>query len=184
MVRFFLAVAPPAPLLNEIDAFRGRWGHPHHKVEPHITIQPPFLWEGRPDPWLEVAAKVVEQIEPFPVELKGTGRFARSRVLFLQPVGDGLERLQAMVTKALVGILPDDGRRPQRQGFHGHITLAAGRFGITDERIEAMEAEAKQESFATASFRVESLQVYRWGPGEHRWSRYRDLPLGENGGHP
>lgn len=181
MVRFFLAVAPPAPLLDEIEAFRGRWGHPHHKVEPHITIQPPFLWEGRPEPWLEVAAKVVGQLKPFPVELEGTGRFARSRVLFLQPVGVGLERLQAAVTKAMVGILPDEGR-PQRPGFHGHITLAAGRFGITDERIDAMEAEAKREQFAAARFEVKSLQVYRWGPGEHRWSRFKDLPFGENGG--
>lgn len=175
-------MAPPAPLLTEIEEFRGRWGHPHHKVEPHITIQPPFLWDGPVEPWLSVAAQAAVQIEPFPVELTGTGRFARSRVLFLQPVGEGLERLQAAVTKALVGILPDDGRR-QRQGFHGHITLAAGRFGITDERIDAMEQEARREPFATARFAVKSLQVYRWGPGEHRWSRYKDLPLKENGGH-
>lgn len=181
MIRFFLAVAPPAPLLAEIEAFRGRWGHPHHKVEPHITIQPPFLWDGRPEPWLDLAAGAARQVAPFPVQLQGTGRFARSRVLFLQPVGEGLERLHATVTKALAGILPDEGRR---QGFHGHITLAAGRFGITDERIAAMEAEAKQEPFATASFTVDSLQVYRWGQGEHRWSRYQDLPVGENGGHP
>lgn len=176
MIRFFLAVAPPAPLLAEIEAFRGRWGHPHHKVEPHITIQPPFLWEGPTDPWLSVAAREAAQIQPFEVALTGTGRFPRSRVLFLQPEGAGLDRLHAVITKALAPILPDEGR-PPRKGFHGHITLAAGRFGITEERIEAMEAEAKREEFARASFTATHLQVYRWGTGEHRWSRYRELSL-------
>lgn len=177
MTRFFLAVAPPAPLLDEIDAFRGRWGHPHHKVEPHITIQPPFEWNGSTEVWLEAVRGAVRQLAPFPVELRGTGRFARSRVLFLQPVGAELERLQSLVERSLVDLLPPDDRRRSGQGFHGHLTLAAGRFGITDERIDAMEQEAKGEPFATASFTVVALRAYRWGPG--RWERFKDLPLGQ-----
>jgi 2'-5' RNA ligase len=177
MARFFLAVAPPAPLLSEIDAFRGRWGHPHHKVEPHITIQPPFEWEGSPEPWLQAVYGALRQVAPFPVQIEGTGRFARSRVLFLTPKGEGLGRLHALVTGALADLLPPDDRRRSGQGFHAHLTLAAGRFGITDERIDAMEAEARREPFAAAGFTATSLRAYRWG--DRRWERFKDLPFGQ-----
>jgi 2'-5' RNA ligase len=176
MTRFFLAVAPPAPLLEQIDEFRGRWGHPHHKVEPHITIRAPFEWDGSAEPWLEAVRGAIRQVAPFPVQFKGTGRFG-SRVLFLTPVGEGLERLQSLVMAALVDRLPPDDQRRQGQGFHGHLTLAAARFGITDERMEAMDVEAKGEPFATAPFTATALRAYRWGDG--RWERFVDLPLGQ-----
>jgi 2'-5' RNA ligase len=177
MTRYFLAVAPPAPLLTEIDAFRGKWNHPHHRVEPHITIQPPFVWERSPEPWLRVAAEAAKTVKPFVVQLAGTGRFPRARVLYLEAKSDALADLHRAVTGALVNLIPQESGRPQPP-FHPHLTLAAGRFGIDEGGLAQMEAEAVAQPFARAAFPVTHLRVYRWGQGDRAWQRWKDLPLG------
>lgn len=178
MARYFLAVAPPEPQLSQVDALRARWGHPHHKVEPHVTIKAPFLWSGAPDQFLAPVADALASIAPFDCRLGGTGRFPGAKVLYLKVAGDGLLPLHMAVVQALAGLLPPDGR-PSHEGerYTPHLTLAVGRFGIDVKGLEAMEVEAKAELAALAPFTVSALRCYRWSEAG-RWERHQDIPLG------
>lgn len=177
--RYFFAVTPPEPLLGQIEAFRGRWGHPHHKVEPHVTIKAPFLWPGRPDEFLAPVRAVCRQMQPFQAQLGAPDRFVRNRVLFLTMTGQGLLPLYRAVGEALKGILPPDPRTGGGgERFTPHLTLAAGRFGIDDEGLAAMEKEARQELVNLPPFAVTTLRCYRWQGSPGRWHTLCDLPLG------
>lgn len=180
MVRYFLAVSPPEPLHSRIETFRKRWGSPHHRVEPHITVKVPFEWAGSLAPVLKAAADGCASIPPFEITLGAPGRFRGARVLFLSlQVPPGLQALHEAAIAALQPYAPVRlGSHEGGRDYHPHLTLASGRFGIDDAGLDAMEAEAGAELGSLPPFAVTSLRVYRWGPGEHRWSQLRDLPLG------
>ncbi|HEY8347971.1 MAG TPA: 2'-5' RNA ligase family protein [Symbiobacteriaceae bacterium] len=176
--RYFFAVTPPEPLRGQIEAFRGRWGHPHHRVEPHVTIKAPFRWPGRPEEFLAPVRAACRQIEPFEVQLGAPARFERAQVLYLSMTGAGLLPLHRAVKEALRGVIPPDPRVRESHRFVPHLTLAAGRFGIDEEGLDAMEAEARRELTGLPPFTVTSLRCYRWEVGPGRWYPFCDLPLG------
>lgn len=177
MPLYFLAIAPPEPLLSRIEAFRTRWGNPHHQVEPHITVQIPFRWHGPTAPFLGAAGQAAAMVTPFALQLGAPARFGGGRVLFLTAAGSGLTHLHHAVVGALAELLPaaDRGRDPSP--YAPHLTLASGRFGISDADMSAMERAAAQELAGLPPFRVSSLRCYRKGEGPGRWERFRDLPL-------
>lgn len=177
-MRFFLAIAPPEPLLSRIEAFRTKWRNPHHKVEPHITLRPPFDWDGNPALLLQLARDGCRRARPFPLTLGPTGRFQRSRVLFLSvQAGPELPALERALTAALSSISRPNGRSADL-AFHPHLTLASGRFGIDDSGLDAMEQETASVLANLPPFTVARVRVYRWGSDDHRWSRLEDLSLG------
>lgn len=176
--RYFFAVNPPEPLLTQIDDFRGRWGHPHHKVEPHVTIKAPFVFPGRSEEFLAPVREVCRQIQPFEARLGAPGRFTRSRVLYLTMTGRGLAPLHRAVAGALQGIIPPDPRARGPERFTPHLTLASGRFGIDEDGLDAMEAEARVELADLPPFIIRTLRCYRWEGSPGRWHTYCDLPLG------
>ncbi len=185
MVRYFLAVTPPEPLFSRIETFRKKWGGPHHKVEPHITVKVPFEWAGNPAPVLKAAGDACAAAAPFELTLGAPGRFRGARVLFLSVhVPPALQALHESVITALQAYAPVRPGSHEGPGeYHPHLTLAAGRFGIDDAGLDAMEAEANQVLSNLPPFTVDRLRVYKWGPGEHRWSRLQDLGLGRTQPH-
>jgi 2'-5' RNA ligase len=136
-VRLFVAVTPPAEVLDDLDAAvtaaragRGdrrdlRWTGPE---DWHVTLA--FLGEV-PGPVAERLAPQLEQAaagaEPFPLALAGAGAFpapVRARVLWCGLGGDrsALAALAAAVAAATTraGAAPPDDGRP----FSPHLTLA------------------------------------------------------------
>lgn len=177
MPRFFLAITPPEPLLSQIEAFRGRWGHPHHKVEPHVTVKPPFEWTREPEGFLTAARAACLKVRAFPARLGPPGRFARSGVLFLTVVSEDLSDLHLRVSADLAGLVPPEAR-PHEGGYHPHLTLASRRFGIDEAGLAQMEAEARAELSDLPPFTITALRCYRWQTDQGRWQTYRDVPLG------
>lgn len=179
VVRYFLAVTPPGDLQDHIETFRGRWNHPHHKVEPHITVKIPFEWAASAAPFLQAARTACAGIAPFELELGSPDWFASGRVLFLSVDRRHLLPLHEAVIQALEPMVSvQAGGHEGGDRYHPHLTLASTKFGISDAALAAMAAEASKELAALGAFQVTHLRCYRWGQGDRRWIPYQDLPLG------
>jgi 2'-5' RNA ligase len=178
LARYFFAVVPPEPQNSTIDALRERWGHPHHSVEPHITVKAPFEWHEQPESFLAPVSAACAAVEPFGVSLPGTGRFGEDRVLFLTVAGDGLKALHQAVISALEGLLRADPRAHEGEDYSPHLTLAVGRFGIDAAGMADMERAAQAELADPGTFRVEALRCYAWHAVDHRWVPVCDIPIG------
>ncbi|MGE5674101.1 MAG: 2'-5' RNA ligase family protein [Mycobacterium leprae] len=178
MSRYFFAVTPPSPYKEQIDEVRGRWGHPHHPVEPHITAKAPFAWPDDPEQFLAPVRAACGQVAPFQAQLGPTGRFPNAGVLFLTPEGQGFTTLHLAVLHALAGLVPADSHGHEGEGYHPHLTLAVTRFGIDSEGMAAMARVAEQELTGLPPFRVEALTCYQMAAEEESWQVFCRLPLG------
>lgn len=181
MIRYFCAVTPPEPLLGRIEAFRTRFGNPHHRVEPHVTVKVPFLHTADPAPWLEAARAACAGLRPFVLQFGAPDRFPEARVLYLTVSGEGLQQLHEAVLNALRPWAPPDPNGHEGPGFSPHLTLAAGRFGIDSAGLDRMEEAAREELAGLPPVEVRSLRCYRKRSGDSYWQPFADLPLGPEG---
>jgi len=168
---YFFAVVPPEPTLGAIEAFRTRWGNPHHNVEPHVTVKAPFEWDGSPEPFLAPARAACAALRPFAARLGAPARFG-SAVLYLTVESPGLMLLH----KAVAPLMPGDARGHEGDAYTPHLTLAVSRFGISAEGLDRMESEARTE-LPPASFTVTALRCYQREQKQDRWMPLCDLPL-------
>ncbi|HEY3368054.1 MAG TPA: 2'-5' RNA ligase family protein [Symbiobacteriaceae bacterium] len=178
MSRYFFGVAPPTAMEARLEVFRGRWGHPHHDVEPHVTVKAPFVWNQEPALVLGPVRMACNGLLPFPVRLGAPARFPDAGVLFLSVESEGLPLLHRAVVEALAGLVEQDRRGHEGEGYHPHLTLAVSRFGIDPAGLAAMEREAALELAGLEPFTVRSLRCYCRNGGRDRWEPLCDLPLG------
>jgi 2'-5' RNA ligase len=176
--QYFFAVSPPEPLSSKIDALRERWGHPHHRVQPHITVKAPFQWHEQPEAFLAPVRAACAAAAPFDIRLSGTGRFGEARVLYLTVDGDGLKPLHLAVISQLDGLLPADARAHEGEGYSPHLTLAVARFGIDAAGMAEMEQAAQAELAELPAFAVRALRCYQWHPAKPAWAPLCDIPIG------
>lgn len=173
MTRYFCAVTPPEPILGAIERFRARWGHPHHNVEPHMTIKPPFPWSESPESFLAPLRPAVAGLRPFRARLGAPARFGAA-VLYLTVDSPGMKGLHL----ATVSALPAGPGAHEGQAFTPHLTLAVTRFGISAEGLDRMEEEARAELTAFPPFDVTALRCYHRSGNDDRWRPLCDLALG------
>lgn len=173
MPTYFLAVTPPEPTLGAIERFRARWGHPHHKVEPHITIKPPFPWVEDPETFLVPLRPALSGLRPFTARLGAPGRFGAG-VLFLTVDSPGMKALHL----ATIAAVPTGTGVHEGEAYTPHLTLAVTRFGISADGMDRMEAEARAELTAFPPFEVTALRCYHRTDKDSRWQPLCDLPLG------
>jgi 2'-5' RNA ligase len=147
-------------------------------VEPHVTVKIPFAWAGDPEGFLAPVRAACASVRPFAVRLGEPGRFPEAQVLYLTLHAEGLPRLHRAVMAALDGLVPVDPRGHEGEGYHPHLTLAVGRFGIAPDGLERMEAEARRELADLPAFQVESLRCYRREGPDDPWAPFADIPLG------
>ncbi|HWI61386.1 MAG TPA: 2'-5' RNA ligase family protein [Symbiobacteriaceae bacterium] len=176
MSRYFFAVIPPEPAQSAIEAFRARWGHPHHNVEPHITVKAPFQWPGDPEAFLAPVRAVCAAHGPIKVRLGQPARFGDA-VLFLTVESPLLKHLHIDVINGVP--TPGDPLGHEGEGYTPHLTLAVTRFGISADGLDRMEAEARAELTAvTQQFFITALRCYHRQGKDDRWIPLCDLPLG------
>ena len=132
---FFVAILPPATLLEEIIAFQKEIAENYGsegamKSPPHLTLFPPFMiLEDEVHDVKKCLENIVVELSPFEIRLDNFGHF-HGRVLFLNAVpSDQLSELQGRMNEALSDILPKDTgkERVQRKDrtFRPHITIAS-----------------------------------------------------------
>lgn len=178
MPAFFLAVTPPAAVTAPVEALRARWGNPHHRVEPHITVKIPFPWAPDPEGFLAPVRAACAGVAPFEARLGAPSRFAEAGVLYLSVAAPGLKPLHLAVMRAFAGLVAPDPRGHEGETYTPHLTLAVSRFGITAEGLETMEEEARSALAALPPFMVGALRCYRRERSADPWQPWLDIPLG------
>jgi len=118
--RLFVAVWPPASVLEAVASLRGpdrsgvRWMGPEHW---HVTLR--FLGTVEVAPAVAALSRLTGA--PGAVAVVGAVPVRLGREVLALPV-DGLSRLAATVDTAFAGL----GRDPDHRPFRGHLTLARG----------------------------------------------------------
>ncbi|MDF2627420.1 MAG: hypothetical protein K0R39_1251 [Symbiobacteriaceae bacterium] len=174
MPSYFFAITPPEPTLGAIEAFRARWGHPHHNVEPHITVKPPFPWDDAPGALLDLLRPALAGLRPFAARLGAPARFGNA-VLYLTVDSPDMHSLHLTTINVLAGAIPT---AHEGHEYTPHLTLAVTRFGISPEALDRMEAEARAELAVFPAFDVTALRGYQRFGKDDRWQPLCDLPLG------
>lgn len=125
--RAFLAIVPPAEVLDAIDGLLERSNSSRYawtrRDQWHVTVQ----FFGRVDDAEALAAALAEPIAacaPMELRVRGGGAFPRAQkaqVFWLGVEGaDALATLHAEIVAASLGFLA----RRDRAAFHAHLTLA------------------------------------------------------------
>lgn len=138
----FLAIVPPAAVVQEIEALQAACGVRHDFV-PHITVkaQPGLEGEG----WREAVRRAVIG-GSVRIELAGVGWFGDG-IVFLQAHGD-LVALHSTILRTLEAIGVRERFEYEGPAFEPHLTLAARWLGATDDQLDAAAAAAADRRWA------------------------------------
>jgi 2'-5' RNA ligase len=172
-MKFFIGIVPPPEVYEQLHQIQSQFGD--NRLEPHITIRPPVS-PLQLEPWIQVIKSACAQVQPFDIQLTGTGFFG-DRVLFVNVQSPGLNNLYQVIIPALRPFEPDELRRGE-DGFHPHLTLGRKWCGFTAANFVAMKQLADQYLQAdTLAFTITQIRVY-YKPDNHgRFETYRDISL-------
>jgi 2'-5' RNA ligase len=154
LIRSFLAIELPKPILRKIEEVQGdlrlthadvRWVNPE-KI--HLTLK--FfgnIEESRIDPIFKSIEECIRNTFPFSIKVRGVGAFPQlknPRVIWMG-LANGREILISL-QKQIEAQLEKIGFQPEDRPFHPHLTL--GRMKSSrgkDELVERMEKHKEEE---------------------------------------
>lgn len=176
--RFFIALLPPVAIQNYAQQVIRELSDQYHtataKAPPHVTLQPPFLWQVPSVSALEICLQTfaITQL-PVPVSLSSFGAFA-PRVLYINVLKTPeLLALQAALMaklEAQLGIVdPASKRRP----FSPHLTVASR--NVTRPVFKQAWAELQSRS-VELEFVADRLTLLIHDG--QRWQMHREFNLG------
>ncbi|AKT52441.1 2'-5' RNA ligase family protein [Arsenicicoccus sp. oral taxon 190] len=164
-----VSIAIPEPWGGQLQRARLSYGDDQaHGIPTHVTVLPPTEVGGEDlqrvhEHLLEAAAAV----EPFDVELRGTGTFRPvSPVVFVQ-VARGIPACEQLEAEVRHGLLD----RELSFTYHPHVTVA---HGVPEEALERAYTELADY---TCAFTVEEFFLYIQGEDEV-WRPVRRYRLG------
>jgi 2'-5' RNA ligase len=167
LVRSFLAIELPKPILRKIEEVQGdlrsthadvRWVNPE-KI--HLTLK--FfgdIEESRIDPIFKSIEEPIRNTLPFSLKVKGVGVFPHMRnprVIWMGLV-DGRETLISF-QKQIDTLLKDIGFQPEDRPFHPHLTLGRMKSSRGKEELVGRMEKFKEEEFGT--FQVERVVLFK-----------------------
>jgi 2'-5' RNA ligase len=166
-----VAVSVPDPWGTELQSYRVALGDPAAAGIPtHITLLPPVdVEDGLLPRIVEHLTQVAAPVQPFTVQLRGTGTFRPvSPVVFVNVVR-GISRCEQLAAAVRRGPLAVDTQWP----YHPHVTVAHG----LDEPL--LDRAFDELAGYDCRFDVGevTLYVHRDGAG---WVPHRDLRLGRS----
>ncbi len=134
----------------------------------HLTLK--FLGEtdeGLKDGIAESMALSVEGIQPFTMELRGTGAFPNEN--YMKVIWVGLENTGALaiITKTLERELSKLGFKREKRGFRPHITVARVKGPKNKNRLQGILREYRDEEFGSQTvecIRLKKSVLSREGP--------------------
>lgn len=191
-MRLFVAVTPPAPAIEDLDAFlearrdvagAPRWVDPEQW---HVTLG--FMGSvaaDRLDGLLQGLAAVATRWSPMTLAVAGGGAFPNpyaARVLYAGLTeAPGSERSLADLARTVRHTCSAAGAGPDGARFHPHLTL--GRFGRPEEATRWIRV---LDTYAGPSFAVAGIDLVESHLGEGRGGRPRHavvetFPLGGAG---
>jgi len=167
LIRSFLAIELPKPILGKIEEVQGdlrsthadvRWVSPE-KI--HLTLK--FfgnIEESRIDLIFKSIEEPVRDALPFSVRVEGVGAFPslkNPRVVWMG-LDDGKERLVSL-QKQLEDCLEKIGFEPEDRPFQPHLTL--GRMKSTQGKEELVRGMEKYREEEFGAFQVERVVLFK-----------------------
>jgi len=186
LVRSFLAIELPKPILRKIEEVQGdlksthadvRWVNPE-KI--HLTLK--FfgsIEESRIDPIFKSIGEPIRDTSPFSLKVRGVGAFPHlknPRVIWMGLV-DGREVLTSF-QKQIETQLGKIGFQPEDRPFHPHLTLGRMRSSRGKEELVGRMEKYKEEEFG--DFQVERVVLFKSDlrPTGPIYTPLKDLKLG------
>ena len=167
MIRSFLAIELPKPILKKIEEVQGdlrsthadvRWVSPE-KI--HLTLK--FfgnIEEPRIDPIFKSIEEPVRNILPFSVRVRGLGAFPsmkNPRVIWMGLV-EGKEMLTSL-QEQIEAHLEKIGFEPEDRPFQPHLTLGRMKSGRGKEELVGKMEKYTEEEFG--DFQVERVVLFK-----------------------
>jgi 2'-5' RNA ligase len=167
LIRSFLAIELPKPILKEIEEVQGdlklthadvRWVNPE-KI--HLTLK--FfgnIEESRIDLIFKSIEEVLLKTLPFSLEVRGVGAFPNlrnPRVIWMGLI-DGKEVLTSL-QKQIEIQLEKIGFQPEDRPFHPHLTLGRMKSSRGKEELVGKMEKHKEREFGV--FQVERLVLFK-----------------------
>jgi 2'-5' RNA ligase len=167
LIRSFLAIELPKPILRKIEEVQGdlrlthadvRWVNPE-KI--HLTLK--FfgnIEESRVDPIFKSIEKTIRNTSPFSLKVRGVGAFPQMknpRVIWMGLVeeGEDLTSFQKQIETQLEKI----GFPPEGRFFHPHLTLGRMRSSRGKGDLVGRIERYKEEEFG--DLQVESVVLFK-----------------------
>ena len=167
MIRSFLAIELPKPILKKIEEVQGdlrsthadvRWVNPE-KI--HLTLK--FfgnIEESRIEPIFKSIEEPIRNTLPFSLKVRGVGAFPHlknPRVIWMGLV-DGREVLISF-QKQIETQLEKIGFQPEDRPFHPHLTLGRMKSSRGKEELVGRMEKHKEEEFG--DFQVERVVLFK-----------------------
>jgi len=167
LIRSFLAIELPKPILRKIEEVQGdlrstradvRWVNPE-KI--HLTLK--FfgnIEESRIEPIFKSIEEPIRNTLPFSLEVRGVGAFPHlrnPRVIWMGLV-DGREALVSF-QKQIETQLEKIGFQPEDRPFHPHLTLGRMKSSRGKEELVGRIERHKEEEFG--DFQVERVILFK-----------------------
>jgi len=167
LIRSFLAIELPKPILRKIEEVQGdlrstradvRWVNPE-KI--HLTLK--FfgnIEESRIEPIFKSIEEPIRNTLPFSLEVRGVGAFPHlrnPRVIWMGLV-DGREVLVSF-QKQIETQLEKIGFQPEDRPFHPHLTLGRMKSSRGKEELVGRMERHKEEEFG--DFQVERVILFK-----------------------
>jgi 2'-5' RNA ligase len=167
LIRSFLAIELPKPILRKIEEVQGdlrstradvRWVNPE-KI--HLTLK--FfgnIEESRIEPIFKSIEEPIRNTLPFSLEVRGVGAFPylrNPRVIWMGLV-DGREVLVSF-QKQIETQLEKIGFQPEDRPFHPHLTLGRMKSSRGKEELVGRMERHKEEEFG--DFQVERVILFK-----------------------
>lgn len=175
--RFFIALVPPPEIkayANQmIQELGDRYQTRTARAVPHITLQPPFLWQANAVSQLEECLSSFARTQTLiPVMLSGFGAFA-PRVLFMNVLKTAeLLQLQTNLMADLEKHLGIVDPVAQRRPFSPHLTIASRNLTRQTFKQAWSELQPRQVDFQFIADRL-TLLIH----DGHRWHTQSEFPL-------
>jgi 2'-5' RNA ligase len=167
LIRSFLAIELPKPILRKIEEVQGdlrsthadvRWVNPE-KI--HLTLK--FfgnIEDSRIDPIFKSIEEPIRNTLPFSLKVRGVGAFPHlknPRVIWIGLV-DGREVLISF-QKQIENQLEKIGIQPEDRPFHPHLTL--GRMKSSRGKVELAGRMEKHKEEEFGDFQVERVVLFK-----------------------
>jgi 2'-5' RNA ligase len=166
-VRLGVAIAVPDPWGAELEGWRASFGDLHSgSIPAHVTLLPPTTVDpGLLDEVEAQLAGVAGAVQPFDVDLRGTGTFRPVSPVVFVALAAGIAGCEALERGVRSGPLARDLEFP----YHPHVTVA---HDLADETLDHAYAALADYS---ARFVVTELVLYAHAAGG--WSPRRTFAL-------
>jgi 2'-5' RNA ligase len=186
LIRSFLAIELPKPILRKIEEVQGdlrlthadvRWVNPE-KI--HLTLK--FfgnIEESRINPIFKAIEEPIQNTPPFSLKVRGVGAFPQMRnprVIWMGLV-NGKEVL-ASLQKQIETQLEKIGFQPEDRPFHPHLTLGRMRSSRGKEELVGGMEKHREEEFG--DFQIERVVLFKSDlrPTGPIYTPLRDMKLG------